>query len=170
MKRLLIVVLVLCSVGPCHGQLGYLFVKKGVRKVRTYAEGDRILLRLNDEQVLGGVITLLKNDTIWLNGVPVPRVAVVDVLLNNRRKKHFDIGPEELLLITGGVALVVTGLTLSKQAKFGEAVVAGTVIGYGPLLLKYLGSKINLRRRRYHIGGKYRLTMLEFHLPYKRAF
>ncbi len=170
MKRLLILLLFLFTVTHSWSQMGYLFVKKGVHKVRTWSEGDRIMLRTKDYQLMSGIITLLRNDTIWLNGMPVARTAVTDVLLSNRHKKTFQVDAGELLLITGGVALVVTGLTLSHQAKFGEAVIAGTVIGYGQVLMRYLGSKISLKRKRYKIGSKFRLSMMEFHLPVLRPF
>ncbi|RYY62649.1 MAG: hypothetical protein EOO05_02055 [Chitinophagaceae bacterium] len=147
-------------------QRGYLFVKKGAKKVRTYEEGDRIRLLGHDGYLYTGVITLLRNDTIYLNGLPLARTEVERVLLG-RKKQSFRIDPKQMLLITGGVVLVTGGLSLSKQAKFGEAAIAGATIGYGPLLISYLGSKISLKRKKYKIGRRYRLQVLDFYLPYK---
>ncbi len=79
------------------------------------------------------MITRLMNDTIFLSGRPIPRTEVKEVIIDNTVRKPFHIPAKDLLLITGGAAMVTGGLTLSKQAEFKEALIAGTVIGYGPL-------------------------------------
>jgi hypothetical protein len=170
MNRLLLFIVFFCFSLVASSQTGYLFVKKGIKKKRTYAEGDRIMLQVKDGSIYTGLITLLLNDTIYINGRPIPRPDVTAVVLNNRERKKFHIDAKDLLLITGGVALTTAGLTLSHQAKFREALTAGTVIGYGPLAFAYLKSKISFRRKRFRIGKKFRLQMLEFHIPRKRGF
>jgi hypothetical protein len=162
--------LFLFSSSIIQAQTGFLFVKKGIKKKKTYGEGERILLQTNDGTVYSGLITLLRNDTIFINGRPVPRPDVKAIILSNKLKKKFHIGAKELLLITGGVALTTAGLTLSEQAKFKEALIAGLVIGYSPLLLQYIGSKISFKRKKFKIGKKFRLQVLDFHIPRKRAF
>ena len=166
MKTCIFFLLFMGLLQPGFAQRGYLFVKKGAKKVKTYEEGDRIRLLGRDGYLYTGVITLLRNDTIYLNGLPLARTEVARVLLG-RKKKPFRVDPAQLLLITGGVVLVTGGLTLSKQADFGEAAIAGATIGYGPLLVSYLGSRISLKRKKYKIGRKFRLQVLDFHLPYK---
>ncbi|MEO5563108.1 MAG: hypothetical protein ABIR18_06725 [Chitinophagaceae bacterium] len=168
MNRLLFLLLFLFSSSFLQAQ-GYLFVKKGYKKKKTYEEGDRILLQVQDGTVYSGLITLLLNDTIYINGKPVPRVDVKAVVLNKRKKK-FHLEPKQLLLITAGVALTTAGLTLSEQAKFKEALAAGLTIGYSPLLIQYLGSKISFKRKKFKIGKKFRLQVLDFHMPRKRPF
>lgn len=167
MNRLLLVPIFLFSFLLSHSQTGYLFVKKGYRKKKTYVEGDRILLQVKEGAIYGGLITLLLNDTIYINGRPIPRTDVNAVIVGRPTKK-FHLEAKDFLLITGGVALTTAGLTLSNQASFREALTAGLVIGYAPLLLKYLGSKISLRRKKFKMGKKFRLQVLEFHLPYQR--
>lgn len=172
MKRLLLPVLFLLACLFSQAQTGYLFVKKGGNKKKTYTEGSTIYLRLKDESFRYGLITRLMNDTIYVSGSPVPCAAIKEVLLTDpakgKRKFHIDAG--QLLLITGGVGLVTAGLTLSKQASFKEAITAGTVIGYGPLALGYLKSKISFRRKKFIIGKKFRLQVLDFYMPRQRAF
>lgn len=169
MNRLLFILFFLGFSAAASSQTGFLFVKKGIKKKRTYEEGERIMLKVKDGTIYNGLITLLLNDTIYLNGRPIPRIDVTDVILG-RQKKKFHIDPKEALLITGGAVLVTGGLTLSKQATFKEALTAAVAIGYGPLVLQYLKSKINFKRRKYHIGKKFRLQVLEFHLQKRRAF
>jgi hypothetical protein len=169
MNRLLLILLILFSATIVHGQTGFLFVKKGYKKKRTYAEGDRIMLQIKQGTVYSGVITLLINDTIYINGIPVPRPEVNKVILD-RKNKSFHLEAKDFLLITAGVALTTAGLTLSEQADFKEALAAGLTIGYSPLVLKYLGSKISFRRKKFRIGRKYRLQVLDFHIAPKRGF
>ena len=166
MRNWLLFVLLISLTHCASAQQGYLFVKKGIKKKRTYAEGDGIRLRGTDGYLYSGVITLLKNDTIYINGLPLARTAVSQVLLGKRKKK-FHIDPKQLLLITGGAALVTAGLTLSKQASFGESLKSAAVIGYGPIAVSWIASKISFKRRKFRIGRRFRLQIIDFHLPYK---
>ena len=170
MNRLLLLFIFLFSFVLAHSQTGYLFVKKGVKKKRTYTEGDNIFLRLQNDTLYYGMITRLMNDTIFVSGLPVPRKAVKEVIISTKTKKSFHVPVKDLLLITGGVVLVTAGLTLSNQTDFTEAFIAGAVIGYGPLVIGYLNSKISLKRKKYRIGKKFRLQVLDFYIPQKRAF
>ncbi len=170
MNRLLVVVIFLFSSLFSWSQTGYLFVKKGFKKKRTYTEGSAIYLRLHNDSLRYGMITRLMNDTIFLSGRPIPRVAVKEVIVHDKNRKRFHVDTKTFLLITGGVALVAGGLALSGQADFNEALLAGTVIGYGPLAIGYLKSKISLKRKKYRIGKKFRLQVLDFYIPRKRGF
>jgi len=170
MNRLLVIIIFLLSSMFSWSQTGYLFVKKGIKKKKVYTEGSTIYLRLHNDSLYYGMITRLMNDTIYVSGRPVPRIAVKEVIISNRERKSFQVSAKNLLLITGGVALVAGGLTLSNQAEFKEALIAGAVIGYGPLAIGYLQSKISLKRKKYKIGRKFRLQVLDFYIPRKRAF
>ena len=169
MNRLLLLIFLFTSMFS-YSQTGYLFVKKGIKKKKTYTEGDNIYLRLRNDSLQYGMITRLMNDTIFLSGRPVPRVAVKEVIIRSHEKKRFHVPVKDLLLITGGVGLVTGGLTLSDQASFKEALTAGLVMGYGPLAVGYLKSKISLKRKKYRIGKKFRLQVLDFYIPRQRAF
>lgn len=153
-----------------ESQMGYLFIKKKGHKKKTYVEEDRITLELNNGTVYRGLITLLKDDTIFINGKPVRVDSVKSVILRSGPEKTFHITPQTWLIISGGVALTTLGLTASKQAKFKEALTAGVVIGYGPILIYYLKSKISFRRKKFSIGRKFQLQVLDFHLPQNSGF
>lgn len=170
MNRLFISILFIFSCVSASSQSGYLFVKKGIKKKKTYTEYDNIYLRLNNGTYQYGMITRLMNDTIWVAGIPVPRTSVAEVIIRRKEKKKFHVDARNMLLITGGAALVTAGLTISKQASFKEALIAGLVIGYGPLIIDYLSKKISFSRKSYKIGGKFRLQMLDFYVPRQRAF
>jgi len=138
--------------------------------MKTYTEGENIYLRLQNDSVYYGIITRLMNDTIYISGRPIPCKKVKEVIIRQKDQNAFYISAKDFLLITGGVALVAGGLTLSEQADFNEALIAGSVIDYGPLVIGYVKSKISLKRKKYRIGKKFRLQILDFYLPRKRAF
>jgi hypothetical protein len=170
MNRLLVIILLLLSSLITNAQSAYLFLKKGFHKKRTYMEGSTLVLKLQNNFIIKGTITLLRNDTIFLNGRAVPIPTVKAVIVTEKIKKTFHTNAAEILLITGGAALTTTGLTVSKQADFGQALTAGLVIGYGPLLIRYLGSKISLNRKKFIIGKKFHLQILDFYLSPQRPF
>ena len=170
MNRLLLLLTILTFSLTSSSQTGFLFVKKGFKKKRTYTEGDNIFLRLHNDSTCYGLITRLMNDTIYLSGRPVPRKAVKDVVVAMRKRKAFHVPVKDILLITGGAVLVTGGLTLSEQADFKDALIAAIVMGYGPLAVGYLKSKISFKRKKFRIGKKFRLQVLDFYVPRKRAF
>ncbi|MGK2861634.1 MAG: hypothetical protein ACSLE0_06845 [Chitinophagaceae bacterium] len=170
MNRLILISIFLFTSFLCLAQTGYLFVKKGIRKKKIYTEGSAIYLRLHNDQLVSGMITRLMNDTNFLRGRPIPRREVKEVIIDNTVRKPFHIPAKDWLLITAGAGMVTGGLTLSKQAEFKEALIAGTVIGYGPLAFGFLKNKISLKRKKYKIGKKFHLQLIDFYLPRKRAF
>ena len=167
-----LLLLLLLFSGAAFSQAGFLFVKKGANKKRSYTEGDRIHLLLNSGQEYRGVITLLRNDTIFINGKAVPRLEVKALILNEAKKKKFPADTKTMLAITGGVALTTVGLSLNDLNKPKDAFIAAAVIGYAPLLLKHFGGRFlySIKRKKFKIGKKYRLQVLDFHLPRNRAF
>jgi hypothetical protein len=167
-----LLVLLLLFSSAAFSQTGFLFVKKGANKKRSYTEGDRIHLLLHNGEHRRGIITLLMNDTIYVNGKAVPRMDVSAVVLNEAKKKKFPADAKTLLAITGGVALTSVGLSLNKMNKPKDAIIAAATIGYAPLLLKHFGGRFLyfLQRKKFRIGKKYRLQVLDLHLPRRRAF
>jgi hypothetical protein len=170
MNRLLISFLLLFSSTYLSAQSGYLFVKKGLKKKKTYTEYDNIYLKLKSGAYKYGMITRLMNDTIWLSGAPIPKENVAEVVISRKQKKNFHVGVKNMLLVTGGVALTTAGLSASKQATFKEALIAGLVLGYAPLAIGYASNKISLSRKSYKIGRKFQLQMLDFYVPRQKAF
>jgi len=165
-RRSFLLLLILYTCSPSFSQQGFLFVKKGFHKKRVYTEGDVISLKLEDGSYRKGVITLLRNDTLFINRQPVYRPLIAEVLLEREYNKRLpDV--RTMLLIGAGAALTTAGLTLSKQAKFEQALVASLVIGYGPLLIKHFGGLLirSFIRKKFRIGKKFRLQVLDFYPP-----
>src|ERR1044071_3695012 len=106
MNRLLFILFILLLTGlSAQSQNGYLFVKKGYKKKKIYMEGERIYLQTMDGSMRTGIITMLRNDTIFLNGQPIPRKTVTAVYPHNKSKKKFQVTAKDLLLIAGGTVL-----------------------------------------------------------------
>lgn len=129
-------------------------------------EGSSISLKLVDGTYVRGIITLLRNDTIFLNGRPIHKTAVKEVLLKKRPKTPFP-DTKTLLLIGAGAGLTSAGLALSKQATTRDALIAGPVIGFAPLLIKHFGGRTirAIPRKKFRIGRKFYLQILDFHIP-----
>jgi len=167
MPRLLsfIVIFTLLS-SHSYSQLGYLFVKKGAHKKITYIEGDPIHVRLQDGSSLKGPITLLRNDTVFISGYPVPRVNITEVLLDPDLKQPFTTGGKNALLVVGVATVTTVLLVVTKTYHEEKALIVGMVAGLGALVIKYLGTRIGLFvRKKYKIGKKYHLQVLDFHMP-----
>jgi hypothetical protein len=170
-RPILLLFFLFCSLDS-YQQPNYLFIKKGIHKKRTYSEGERIHFKLQNGQEKKGIITLLRNDTIYINGTPIPRLQVSAVILNEKRKKPFPADAKTMLAIGGGVALTTIGLSLNDANEPKTALIAAAVIGYGPLLLKHFGGRLlyTLYRKKFRIGKKYRLQVFDLYVPPKRAF
>lgn len=166
MRFLTITALLLLLVSPAaFSQTGYLFVKKGIKKKRTYYEGDPIHFLLNNGHHLTGIITLLRNDTIFVDGFPLHKTAVKQVILEKKPKIPFP-DAKTLGLIAAGSALTSLGLSLNNRTNRDEALIAGPVIGFGPLLAQQGAARgmRALKRKKYRIGKKFYLQMIDFHI------
>jgi hypothetical protein len=170
MNRLLLFFLLFgLNAGAQHN---YLFIKKGGKKKRTYTEGASLHVKLSDGTVLQGRITMLRNDTIFLNDIPVPSRSVVKVILHERKKKPFPANVPTVLAIGAGVGLTTIGLTLNDKASAKTAVIAASVIGFGPLIIKYIYERLiyMVYRKKFRIGKRYRLQVFDLSFPTRRSF
>lgn len=172
MNRLLLCLFLLASAFTSLSQSNYLFVKKGIHKKKTYAQGDRIRLKLHNEQIKAGIITLLRNNFIYVNGEPLHKDSIAAIIVNGKIKKPFPADVETLAWITGGVGLTTLGLTLNNANKPKEALIAASVIGYAPLLIKHFGGRLigGLKRKQYRVGRKFQLQVFDMYLPPPRSF
>lgn len=172
MNRLLLLLTLLFASLTSYQQPNHLFIKKGIHKKRTYSEGDRIHFVLTNGLEKKGVITLLRNDTIYINDAPIPRVQVAAVLLNEKKKKKFPADLKTLLAIGGGVALTTLGLSLNDANEPKDAFIAAVVIGYGPILIKHLAGRFvyTVSRKKFKIGKRFRLQVFDLYVPPQRGF
>jgi hypothetical protein len=162
--RPLLLASVIFSTHFCFAQKSFLFVKKNGHKVRTWTEGDLIRLRLVNDDIIEGRILLLRNDSIYINDLAFKSSFVKQVILKRKEKKPFPVTGLQLLYITGGVGLATVGMKASGWETTSKALLYSSVIGYGPILMSAITRNLNLRRKQYEIGGKFRLQVLDFYL------
>lgn len=163
MKTLLLLFCLL-SVYHCDAQHAYLHVKKGYKKKKTYVEGDRILLRLKSDTIIGGLITHLRDDTIFILGKPVSVANVEAVIVKKGPRSKFHIPAKQLLLIGGGTALTTLGLTFNDYLSLEKAAFTAGMIGFAPIVVQYITSRIDFSRKEYKMGKKFRLQLIDFHI------
>ncbi|MEJ0106503.1 MAG: hypothetical protein WDO19_29910 [Bacteroidota bacterium] len=162
---LLLLLFTLFLTQVCLSQQSFLFLKKNGHKKRTWTEGDIIRLRLVNDDVLEGRILLLRNDSIFINDLAFRTGDVKQVLLKRKEKKPFPVDALQMLYITGGVALSTIGMKAAGWETTERALLYSSIIGYGPILITAATRNLNLRRRHFNIGKKFRLQVLDFYRP-----
>ena len=170
MNRLLLFLLLFPAL-EAIAQPNQLFVKKGVFKKRIYSEGDRLHVRLYNGVERTGIITNLRDSIIYLNGEEI-RVSDVALVIVDGIKKNRLPDTKTMLLIGGGVGLTTVGLTLNNANDFKTAALSAAVIGFGPLLIKFIGGRIlyAFHRKKYKMGKKFRLQVFDIRVPYRKGF
>jgi hypothetical protein len=73
-------------------------------------------------------------------------------------------------LIAAGSILTSVGLAIDDRDHRKEALIAGPLIGFGPLLVKHFAGRAirGMSGRKFRIGKKFYLQVLDFHLPGRR--
>ena len=172
MNRLLLCIFFVFSSLASYQQPNYLFIKKGIHKKKTFSEGDRIHVQLQNGQDKKGMITMLRDNVVYINDTPIPKEQIAMVIVDGKGKKPFPADFKTMLLIGGGVALTAIGLSLNNQNTPKAALIAAAGIGYGPLLIKHFGGRFFylLHRKKFRVGKKFRLQVFDLYVPGKKAF
>jgi hypothetical protein len=156
MQKWLLVFVLLFS-QAVTAQRGMVFVKKnGYKKVHSFAEGDPITFQVKDGFITSGYISLVRNDSIYVNGMGFSARSVSRIFL--REKKH-EL-PRQFLLTTGYVLVIAGAASVSKNYSFGSALGIAAILGYGQLLIRQIP---NLKRYKYKIGKKFSIQTLDLH-------
>jgi hypothetical protein len=169
MQRWLFLALVLIS-QTAFAQKGFLYVKKKSHRVKSYAEGEHISFRLKDETIVAGYITLVKKDSVYVNGNPYCGADIISVLLPRKKKEGPSVSGVQLGLITAGVVLASLGMVASKWETYPRALYYSAAIGYGPLAIQWLFSKVSFKRNAYPIGKKFSIQLFDLHFTTRPAF
>lgn len=144
-------------------QKGYLFVKKNGRKVATYIEGQTIKLTTDRSGVIEGYISLLKNDSVFINGQRYHKDEISKIILREKRRFAIDADAQTLGLLTAGIGLSSFGMTLNGREKISTALGYSAIIGYSPLLISAIRKKLSFKKRSYIIGEKFRIDILDLY-------
>ena len=156
-----------------YSQSSYLFIKKGFKKKRIYIEGEMIHIKLQDGNQKTGTITFLKDSLVFINNNPVQLSSIKYVILIKKSLFHLP-NTKTMILIGVGSVLTSIGLSLNNSGNRAGAIIAGPVIGFGPLMLRYSGSRFlrMLSRKKFRIGKKFSLQILDLRIsiPQRKSF
>lgn len=139
-------------------QKGFLYIKKkGFKKVKTFGEGSAIKFETKNHQMIYGVMTLVKKDSMFVNGQWFGTSAIAKIIL---KEKMFAFPTTTFLWTTAGVAIATAGMTLAEWTSLGKALSYSAGIGYGNFLIQFFPK---FKRKKYNIGKKFTLQTFDLH-------
>ena len=163
--RCLLIIFCFFIINNTCAQTGYLNVKKNGRKVKTFYEGDYVRVQIG-QRIFEGYLNLLKDDTVYIDRTAYHQSQLKTIYLP--RKKPKGVSAKQIAFVTAGVALSTFGMVVSKYETFNDAIVSTSAIGYGPLAIHELKRHISFKRKKYKLGKKFTVQVLDFYPPVKR--
>ncbi len=157
MKKILTAIVILIPF-VCISQTDVLILQKNGRNIKTYAPGESIMIHTVYDQWLGGNLTDLKNDSVFVNNIPF-HVNEIDGIRNDFSKLHLQNWGTGFIIAGGAVLAlnVINGIYTNEPAgswiKTSGYIVSGALILTGILLR-------SARYNNYPIGKKYTLHYL----------
>jgi hypothetical protein len=156
-KRVIVAVLFLIPL-ISMSQTDVLLLKKNGRNIKTYATGQTIIVQTIYDQWLGGTITDLRNDSVFINGIPFH---VHEIQSVRQEFTKWNYNADGTILIIAGAGLIAlnvingiyTGESAGSWVKTSAWITAGTFI-LGGILLK------RARYKNYPLGKKYTLSYI----------
>jgi len=145
-------------------QTDVLLLQKNARNIRTYAPGQEIIIHTVYDQWLGGTLTALRNDSVFVNNIPF-HVHEIDGIRQDFSNWNYQT--DGTILIIAGVGVlalnVINGLYTNEKSgtwiKTSGWITAGALI-LGGILLK------RARYKNYSIGKKYTLHYLNMRVDH----
>jgi hypothetical protein len=142
----------------CLSQTDVLILQKNGRNIKTYAPGESMMIHTVYDQWLGGTLTDLKNDSVFINNIPF-HVNEIDGLRKDFSQLHLQNWGTGLIIAGAGILAlnVINGIYTNESAgswiKASGYITAGAFIIAGILLR-------SARFKNYPIGKKYTLHYL----------
>lgn len=163
MKSKLLLILFIVAASSATAQFNELVLrKKGISKKR-YREGSPIALQTTLGMKYSGVIYLIQKDSIYFagGGIHMRDIAVV----YKKQKSRYRVLPfdtKTFLLTNAGIPLFTAGLVISGEP-FQQSLLSGIGLVYIPIALHNLQQLIFKGNKRYRIGNKYDLQVMDFY-------
>ena len=163
MKSKLLLLLFTVAAFTATAQFNELVLRKNGISKKRYKEGSLIVLQSKLGLQYSGVIYLIQNDSIYFSdgGIHMNDIAVV---YKTKKGKHrfLPFDAKTFLLANAGVPLFTAGLVISGEP-FQKSLLSGLGIVYVPVILYNLQQVIFRGNKRYRIGNKYDLQILDFY-------
>lgn len=163
MKPIFLFLLLSIAALPAAAQFNELVLRKNGIAKKRYAEGAVITIQTNLGLHYSGLIYLIQNDSIYFvdGGIHKKDIAIV---FKRPKKKHkiIPIGPEAFLWSNLGIPLFTAGLVISGEPVL-NSVLSGVGLVYIPVILYNAQQLIFKQNKRYRIGRKYDLQVLDLY-------
>jgi hypothetical protein len=144
-------------------QRGILFIKKhGYKKVRSYAEGESISFRIRDGTLVEGYISLIRNDSIFVDGAGYHQNEIAQIII---RKNNWKAVRNQVLITTASAAVLTGILYMTKKNEEDPYIIPKlAVITYTPIILRSFSF---MKRKHYSMGKKFSVQALDLHFTAK---
>lgn len=157
MKHLLVVIFLIASVSS-KAQTDVIILEKNGENVKTYAAGVDITMQTIYNQWFSGTIELIRNDSIFLNGMPFHYKEIAGIR-RERTSINYQTDGSLLMVAGGGVLLLGAVNGLYRHDKASKWYAPASFITAGSfLILGFLIRKSQFKT--YHIGKKYSVQYL----------
>jgi hypothetical protein len=166
-----VIILLFCLISfAAYAQTDLLVLKKKGALIHTYTVGDALNMETIYGQWFDGIITGMKHDTVYVNGMGFHYQEIRTI-----RRTHLNFGntilPAGMFVAAGGILILnaVNGALRHDDASTWythSAVITGIALAVGGFILT------RTRRSTYHLGHKFKLDYLEltFKKPPPKAF
>lgn len=171
MKPIIFILSILFA-SSAYGQFNELVLRKNGFPKKRFAEGSTITLQTKLGLRYTGTIYLIQNDSIYFIDGGIHKKDVAIVYKRPKSKHRFiPVNGEAFLYTNLGIPLFVTGLTISGEP-FVRSLLSGIGLVYIPVALYNLQQVIFKGNKKYRIGNKYDLQVLDLYpsekLPEKK--
>jgi hypothetical protein len=153
-------------------QFNQLILRKNGIAQKRYSEGSVITIQTKLGLKYSGTIYLIQNDSVYFidGGMHTRDIAIV---FKKHKKKHrlIPFGTEAFVYSNLGIPLFTAGLTISGEP-FKTSLLSGVALVYIPIIIYNAQQLIFNGNKKYRIGKKYDLQVLDFYpiekLPQKK--
>ena len=145
-------------------QQGSVVIRKKGRTFKSFSTGTWVRADMLDGSRHDGYMHEVWKDTFSVNGQALAVRNVRKLRLGHPDNFRFHVGSEELMYTTAGVLLSAAGMRVSGWATTTEAIGNSMGLGYGPFVLRFLRSKIRLKRIRFPFRKKFVLQAYDFYI------
>lgn len=162
MKPTILLLLLIFSVAA-NAQYNELVLRKNGIAKKRYAEGSTITLQTKLGLRYTGTIYLIQNDSIYFQGGGIHKRDVAIVFKKQKNKHRFiPFNTQAFLYSNLGIPLFTAGLVISGEP-FVNSLVSGVALVYVPVLLYNAQQLIFKGNKKYRIGNKYDLQVLDLY-------
>ena len=163
MKLIFTFLLFILAASSSYAQFNQLILRKNGIAHKRYTEGSVIHIQTKLGLKYSGTIYLIQNDSIYFVDGGIHKNEIVAVFKKPLGKEGIIPFSKQVFLYTNaGIPLFVAGLVISGQP-FVSSLIAGVTLVYAPIVLYNIKRLITNGTRRYSIGTKYDLQVLDLY-------